>query len=60
MDDIITPVFVIAEFTPKKIREEEQFQKKKHHRELNQDNDPKFFSNGHLPETLVIEGEKLF
>jgi hypothetical protein len=55
MNDIITALFIGIEFLFKNIRKEKYFQDKKDNNQFNDNDDPKIFTDGHIPETIIIE-----
>jgi hypothetical protein len=59
-DYIVTSFFVGIEICVQKIGEEEYFQDNKYYDQLNKNDHPEFFTNGHAPETLIVKLKDLF
>jgi len=56
-DDIVTPVFIGAEFCIQKVREEEDLKNGKHDEKFDQDDGPERAPDGHTFKTLEVEPE---
>ena len=55
IDYVITFILIIIELCSKVILEKEQSQDGEHDEELDKDDDPKPFSDGHIAKTVVVE-----